>query len=241
MGTPNKWLSSYLDNLTQQCFVNGSLSNTCTLLCGVSQGTILGPLLFLLCINDLPSCLSSSEPRMCADDIHLTCAGNEIYSIQSSLNRDLLNISHWLTANKLTLDMTKTEFMSIGTRQKLNNLPSPTAIEINVTRINQVYSTKSLSIIIDGNLTWVNHIDILSKKKLLPVLELSNGSCTHYVPPATLHGISIGVSFNRTLIIVILSGIVVAKPFLHKLQRLQNLAARVPTPSSHMMPTPMSL
>ena len=101
---------------------------------------------------------------MCADDIHLTCAGNEIYSIQSSLNRDLLNIIHWLTANKLTLDMTKTEFMSIGTRQKLNNLPSPTAIEINVTGINQVYSTKSLSIIIDGNLTWVNHIDILSKK-----------------------------------------------------------------------------
>ena len=101
---------------------------------------------------------------MCADDIHLTCAGNEIYSIQSSLNRDLLNIIHWLTANKLTLDMTKTEFMSIGTRQKLNSLPSPTAIEINVTRINQVYSTKSLSIIINGNLTWVNHIDILSKK-----------------------------------------------------------------------------
>ena len=164
MGTPNRWLSSYLDNRTQQCFVNGSLSNTYTLLCGVSQGTILGPLLFLLYINDLPSCLSSSEPRMCADDIHLTCAGNEIYSIQSSLNRDLLNISHWLTANKLTLDMTKTEFMSIGTRQKLNNLPSPTAIEINVTGINQVYSNKSLSIIIDGNLTWVNHIDILSKK-----------------------------------------------------------------------------
>ena len=61
------------------------------------------------------------------------------------------------------------------------------------------------------------------------------------VPPATLHGISIGVSFNRTLIIVMLSGIVVAKPFLHKLQRLQNLAARVPTHSSHMMPTPMCL
>ena len=43
--------------------------------------------------------------------------------------------------------MTKTEFMSIGTRQKLNNLPSPTAIEINVTRINQVYSTKSLFVV----------------------------------------------------------------------------------------------
>ena len=56
--------SSYLDNRTQKCFVNGSLSNTCTLKCGVPQGTILGPLLFLLYINDLPNCLSRSEPRM---------------------------------------------------------------------------------------------------------------------------------------------------------------------------------
>ena len=169
---------------------------------------------------------------MCADDIHLTCAGNEIYSIQSSLNRDLLNISHWLTANKLTLDMTKTEFMSIGTRQKLNNLPSPTAIEINVTRINQVYSTKSLSIIIDGNLTWVNHIDILSKKNCCWYWSYqTNHALTMYLPQ--LYMISIGVSFNRTLIIVMLSGIIVAKTLLHKLQRLQNRAARIPTHSSH--------
>ena len=68
---------------------------------------------------------------MYADDTHLTCAGNDIYSIQPSLNRDLLIISHWLTANKLTLNMTKTEFMFFGSRQKLNNLPAPPALEIN--------------------------------------------------------------------------------------------------------------
>ena len=134
---------------------------------------------------------------MYADDTHLTSAGNKIYSIPSSLNRDLLNISHWLTANKLTLDMAKTEFMSIGTRQKLNNLPSPTAIEINGTRLNQVYSTKSLGIIIDDNLTWVNHINILSKEIAAGIGAIKR--IIHYVPPATLHGVSIGVSFNRTL------------------------------------------
>ena len=77
--------------------------------------------------------------------------------------------------------MTKTEFMSIGTRQKLNNLPSPTAIEINVTRINQVYSTKSLSIIIDGNLTWVNHIDLLLKEIAAGIGAIKR--IIHYVPP----------------------------------------------------------
>ena len=60
--------------------------------CGIPQGKILGPLLFLPYINDLPSCLSHSEPRMYVDDTHLTYSNGNIHSIQSSLNEDLLNI-----------------------------------------------------------------------------------------------------------------------------------------------------
>ena len=63
--------------------------------------------------------------------------------------------------------MIETEFMLIGSRQKLNNLPAPPAVEINGTHINQLHSTKSLGIVIDENLTWVNHIDTLSKEKML--------------------------------------------------------------------------
>ena len=95
--------------------------------CGVPQGTILGPLLFLLYINDLPNCLSSCEPRMYADDTHLTYAGDDADNIQLRLNQDLENVHNWLRANKLTLNMTKTEFMLIGSRQRLNTLTeSPT-------------------------------------------------------------------------------------------------------------------
>ena len=65
---------------------------------------------------------------MYADDTHLTYADNDICSIEDSLNQDLSNINRWLIANELTLNMTKTEFMLIGSRQKLNSLSSLSAI-----------------------------------------------------------------------------------------------------------------
>ena len=67
--------------------------------CGVSQGTILGPLLFLMFINDLPNCLSHSRARMFADDTHMTHSSNNINDI--NFNEDLLNLSKWLSANRL--------------------------------------------------------------------------------------------------------------------------------------------
>ena len=76
--------------------INGSLSECCDLKCVIPQETILGLLLFLLCVSDLPNCLSHSEPRMYTDDTHLTYSNCNIHSIQSSLNENLLNINRWL-------------------------------------------------------------------------------------------------------------------------------------------------
>ena len=87
--------------------------------------------MFLLYINDLPNCLSHTVPRMYADDAHLTYSNDNNHSVQSSLNEDLLYINRWFTVDKLTLNMTKTEFMLNGSRQKLNNLPSLPSLNIN--------------------------------------------------------------------------------------------------------------
>ena len=159
-GASIEWLKSYLSERNQKCFLNGSLSNNCVLSCGIPQGTILGPLLFLLYINDLPNCLSHSQPRMYADDTHLTLAGN----IELTLNKDLASVSEWLIANKLTLNKSKTEFMLIGSRQRLRSFVHSPSLNIGGAQISQVPSTKSLGIHIDENLTWNVHIENLSKK-----------------------------------------------------------------------------
>ena len=118
------------------CSINGLLSSSCFLSCDVSQGTFVGPLLFLLYIN---------EPRMYADDTHLTYASNNIHNIQTSLNEDLENVHNWLRANKLTLNMTKSEFMLIGSRQRLSTVTvSPTLADFRVTL---VATAKSLGVI----------------------------------------------------------------------------------------------
>ena len=130
-GNAHQWFKSYLKNRTQIGSNNGSLSRSCLLSYGVPQGAILGPLLFQLYINDLPNCLSDCEPRMYADDTHLTYAGDNADNIQLHLNQDLQNVHNWLRENKLTLNMTKTEFMLIGSRQRLSTLTESPTIAIN--------------------------------------------------------------------------------------------------------------
>ena len=102
---PIKVFPPNLDNHTQKCLINGSLSECCTLKCGIPQGTTLGPL-FLLYINDLPNCLFNFKQRIYIDDTHLTYSNGNIHSIQSSLNEDLLNINHWLITNKRFINVT---------------------------------------------------------------------------------------------------------------------------------------
>ena len=90
---------------------------------------------------------------MYADDTHLTYADKDFNIIQSCLNKGLLNISKWLIANILTLNMTKAQFMLIGSRQKLNALTAFPVLRINGTPVNQVSTSKSLGVLIDANLT----------------------------------------------------------------------------------------
>ena len=114
-----KWFSSYLSGRTQRCNVSGILSTVRTLSCGVPQGSILGPLLFLIYINGLTNSLRGAVSRMFADDTNLTLSAKTLTELKLALTPELNNLSCWLKANKLSLNVPKTELMIIGLRQRL--------------------------------------------------------------------------------------------------------------------------
>ena len=114
-----KWFQSYLDDRKQVCCVNGHMSNSRSVSCGVPQGSNLGPLLFLIYINDLPNCLSTASPRMFADDTNVSLASTTLHELENVLNQELQNLNIWLKVNKLSLNIAKTEYMIIGSRQRL--------------------------------------------------------------------------------------------------------------------------
>ena len=115
-------LASYLADRKQKCQVNGKQSGLRSISCEIPQGSILGPLFFLVYINDLPNCLKHTTPRMFADDTSLTAYGKSIEEIELGLNEDLEKSRLWLQANKLSLNVAKKEYMLIGSRQRLAKL-----------------------------------------------------------------------------------------------------------------------
>ena len=161
---------SYLNNPAQKCFLNGSLSDSQPLTCGIPQGTILGLLLFILYINDLPNCLVNSHPRIYADDTRLTFASNDVAYVEENMNDDLTKITVFLSANKITLNKSKTEFMLIGSRQRLNTFNRLPSFAIDSNSIKQVEFMKSLGLYIDENLTNGTYISHIFLKKLPPAL-----------------------------------------------------------------------
>ena len=153
------WFQSYLSNRTQRCNVNGRLSTPRTITCGFPQGSILGPLLFLMYINDLPNCLREASPRMFADDTNITLTAKTLTELKLALTPELSNLNCCLRANRLSLNVAKTELMIIGSRQRLNTQCDEVNIRIDDEIIKRVDRTKSLGLTIGDRLSWSNHVD----------------------------------------------------------------------------------
>ena len=158
-------LKSYLTNRNQKCQIQNSFSSERLITCGVPQGSILGPLFFLLYINDLPRCLNETKPRMFADDTNLTASGDSALIVQAAVNSDLENLRKWLIANKLSLNVAKTEFMLIGSKSMIKKISDPQPnVFINNKQIKRVYECNTLGLTIDQYLSGKSNTEIICKK-----------------------------------------------------------------------------
>ena len=158
------WFKSYLSRRIQMCTINGVPSEAQLLSCGVPRGTILWPLLFLIYVNDLPDCITYSTTRMYADDTNLTVSGCNIPEIQQMLQNDIQSIAQWLCANKLTLDVIKSEYMVIGSWQTLIIHNETFNLSVNGVSLKRVLEATCLGLLINQNLNWKGNVDSIIKK-----------------------------------------------------------------------------
>ena len=162
---PITWFKSNLLYRGQRCSLAGQLSNTALFSCGTPKGNSLRPLFFLVYINDMPNCLRLTSPRMFADDTNITFAASTLIDLEKGLNSELRSLNQWLISNKLSLSVAKTEFMVIGSNQRLYSLSDiQIIIDIDDKLIAQVKETKSRSVITDEHVSWSSHLGELSKK-----------------------------------------------------------------------------
>ena len=161
-GKGNDWLTSYLSNRTQSVSVNGATSDVSNVTCGVPQGSILGPLLFIIYINDMHRAFSSCLVYHFADDTNLVFSHPDPTKISKEVNKQLAILYDWLCANRLSLNVAKTEF----TIFRPPNVPLTNRITLTLaqTTIFESLKVKYLGIILDSRLTWKIHIDELCKK-----------------------------------------------------------------------------
>ena len=158
----NKWFASYLSNRKQFVSINGYKSNLADVKCGVPQGSILGPLLFLIYINELHAAIKYSEVHHFAEDTNLLSFNSCVKSINKQVNYDLKNLSNWLKANKISLNVGKTELVLFTSPKK--QLVCDLKIKLNGKRHYETDSVKYLGIQIDKRLTWKQHINHVALK-----------------------------------------------------------------------------
>ena len=139
-----EWFRSYLKNRQQYCSLNGNKSSSRPVTCGIPQGSCLGPLLFILYLNDFETCLKFLKANLYADDTEVSLSLNETGDLMQNFQAELENISEWMRMNKLSIHAEKTEFMVIDHPRRQSKLPELPPFYLDHTRIKQVHITKYL-------------------------------------------------------------------------------------------------
>ena len=189
-------IKSFLSNRKQCVSINGFVSTELPLICGVPQGSTLGPLLFLIYINDFRFSLQDSLSNHFADDTCILYSSKEINNLESVINDDLIRASLWLKANKLSLNADKSKLLIFHSKQRnidFDNL----VIKLDDFILKPSDYVKYLGIFIDKNLSWDFQIQQLSVK-----LSRANGIISklrHFVPKSTLISVYYSIFYSHLI------------------------------------------
>ena len=177
-GTALKWFQSYLKDRMQCTEIGNTQSNLEYVKCGVPQGSILGPLLFLLYINDIVLSSKMFKFTLFADDTSLFYSHKNADEAVEIINNELAKISEWLAANKLSLNVGKSKLLVFNNKKKIK-----IEITLNNQSLKEVDNAKYLGILIDNKLNWLPQINAV-KLKVSKGLGLL-AKIRHYVPSET--------------------------------------------------------
>jgi len=180
-GMPLNWFKSYLTGRSQAVKVNSAISDFNDINIGIPQGSILGPLLFIIFVNSLPDSVDC-KCVMYADDTTLLVSSPDPMTLQNKLKNNLDKIATWFESNKLTLNIKKTKLMLFGSNYNLSKFKDITLMYKN-DNIEIVDKFKYLGVIFDPNLSWSTHVDYVSSNvsKRIGVI----GRIKNYLPQKT--------------------------------------------------------
>ena len=158
-GKALEWFRSYLTDRTHFISINNYNSSTLPITCGVPQGSLLGPLLFITYVNDIHKTSNLLSFILFADDSNIFFSHDNVNQLIRIVNSELIHVTDWIKANKLSLNLQKTNYMLFS--NKINSLPDNLIFDNTV--LENVSVTKFLGVTIDNKLSWKPHIDNICK------------------------------------------------------------------------------
>ncbi len=158
-GVVHDWFRSYLNNRRQFTCMSDVQSSLADITCGVPQGSVLGPLLFLVYINDIGNAVAYQKVKLFADDTNLFVFGDNASTVETDTNACLSALSNWFLCNKLSLNLSKTCYMIFSNKPCVD-----LNLSLNGQIIERVHYFKYLGVTIDDQLKWSVHIDNIYSK-----------------------------------------------------------------------------